>query len=331
MKASEVMTPEVVSVRPTTPIREIARLLLEKHISAVPVVGDADLPLGMVSEGDLVGRRDADRDARRDWWLDILAEGEALNPEFVAMLHAAERTARDVMSAPVVTVDEDADIAEIARLLTTNRIKRVPVVREGRIVGIVSRADLLRGLAQERASPGGGFLARSLAELEDHFDRLRHRETATQPKPSPRSDQDRLTAEQFRELMTSFEQRRQQEREATRRMAAEERRGEVAALIESHESDEAWRALLRRARQAAEHGEREFLLLRFPSELCSDGGRAINVTEPDWPATLRGEAVELYLRWERDLKPHGFHLAARILDFPQGKPGDVGLFLVWGK
>jgi hypothetical protein len=54
------------------------------------------------------------------------------------------------------------------------------------------------------------------------------------------------------------------------------------------------------------------------------------VPDPDWPATLRGEAAEVYLRWSQDLKPHGFHLAARILDFPCGMPGDVGLFLVWG-
>ena len=71
------------------------------------------------------------------------------------------------------------------------------------------------------------------------------------------------------------------------------------------------------------------MLLRFPSAVCSDGGRAINVTEADWPTTLRGEAAETYLRWERDLKPRGFHLTARVLDFPGGVPGDIGLLLVW--
>ncbi len=73
------------------------------------------------------------------------------------------------------------------------------------------------------------------------------------------------------------------------------------------------------------------MLLRFPSQLCSDGARTINISEPDWPDTLRGEAAELYLRWERDLKPHGFPLGARLLDFPCGMPGDVGLFLFWGQ
>ena len=71
-------------------------------------------------------------------------------------------------------------------------------------------------------------------------------------------------------------------------------------------------------------------MLRFPAKLCSDNGRAINVPEPDWPATLRGEAAETYLRFERELKPLGFHLIARVLDFPAGFIGDIGLFLHWG-
>jgi hypothetical protein len=63
----------------------------------------------------------------------------------------------------------------------------------------------------------------------------------------------------------------------------------------------------------------------------SDGGRAINVREPEWPTTLRGEPAELYQRWGRDLKPQGFYLEARVLEFPDGFPGDIGLFLVWGR
>ena len=68
----------------------------------------------------------------------------------------------------------------------------------------------------------------------------------------------------------------------------------------------------------------------FPHELCSDGGRAINVAEPDWPSTLRGEAAETYLRFERDLKSKGFHLIAKVMSFPDGYIGDIGLFLHWG-
>jgi hypothetical protein len=136
-------------------------------------------------------------------------------------------------------------------------------------------------------------------------------------------------AADFRRLTADHENQEMQDRRTQRRIAAEGRRRRVAELIEHHISDESWRSLIHQARVAAEHGEREFQLLRFPNQLCSDGGRAVNVAEPNWPATLRGEAAEIYLRWERDLKPHGFRLAARVLDFPDGMPGDIGLLLAW--
>jgi hypothetical protein len=88
--------------------------------------------------------------------------------------------------------------------------------------------------------------------------------------------------------------------------------------------------MLHNARHAAASGERDYLVLTFPSQVCIDGGRAINIAEHDWPGTLRGEAAEIYLRWERELKPQGFTLSARILSFPDGKPGDIGLFIGWG-
>jgi CBS domain-containing protein len=147
MIARDVMTRDVVSVTPDTPVRKIASILVKNRISAVPVVDRSGVPIGIVSEGDLIGRKEAEREARQDWWLTTLAEGEAVNTEFLASLRLDYPTARGVMSAPVITVGEETSLAEIARLLTTHRIKRVPVVRDGRIVGIVSRADLVRALS----------------------------------------------------------------------------------------------------------------------------------------------------------------------------------------
>jgi CBS domain-containing protein len=335
MRARDVMTREVTTARPDMPVREIAALLLAHAISAVPVVDESGQPVGMVSEGDLVGRDEQAREARRDWWLTLLAEGIELSPDFLASLRRPEVRAHAIMSAPVVTVEEDTNIRDIARLLTEYRIKRVPVVRDGRIVGIVSRADLLRALTAEENAPARPKAAGTghdfFAHINHHFRPEHHGAPAPAAAQPPSSSGESLQSEDFRHLVADFHHREAEHQSAARRAAAAEHRERARELIDRHISDENWRALLHQARQAAEHGAREFLLLRFPHELLSDGGRAVNVPEPDWPQTLRGEAAEIYLRWEHDLKPHGFGIAARVLDFPDGMPGDIGLFLIWGE
>jgi CBS domain-containing protein len=336
MDARDVMTTEVLSVAPDTPIRDIAQLLLQSGISAVPVVDGTGAPVGMVSEGDLVGRNDADRQARRDWWLMMLAEGEALHPDFLATLGSTQLRAQDVMTAPVMTVGEDVSVAEIARILSEHHIKRVPVLRDGRMVGIVSRADLIRALASESAEPAtpedtgrrpGAFARAGRADLQAGGPGRDGPPAAEAPKPEGEA----LSAQSFRHLVAGFKDVQARQREEARRAAAAERKQRMQALLDQHISNESWRTLLAHAHQAAERGQTEFLLLRFPSQLCSDGGRSINVGERGWPKSLRGEAAEIYLWWEQDLKPQGFHLAARVLDFPGGMPGDVGLFLAWGE
>ena len=117
MKARDVMTSAVTLVGPDTPIREVAKILCEHGISAVPVVGEGGVPIGMISEGDLIGRNEADREARRDWWLTLLAEGEMLNADFLASLRTPERRARDVMAAPVVTVGEETEGEQLRQML----------------------------------------------------------------------------------------------------------------------------------------------------------------------------------------------------------------------
>jgi CBS domain-containing protein len=333
MQASDVMTRSVISAQADTPVRDVARTLLEHGISAMPVLGPDGALIGMVSEGDLVNRDELARVERRDWWLKLIADAANPTSEFLAKLRAPDRTAQDLMAAPVITVTEATDLAEVARLLAQHHIKRVPVVKDGRVVGIVSRADLLGAVATPRpdapaqASPKRNFLLDMFGEY--------HRPTwETIPVPAataPAGTPTTVDAKLFRALIDDFQAKGVHEHDAARQAAAAERQRRAKELIDTHLSDEMWRELLQHARQAAGAGAKESLLLRFPNELCTDGGRAIDVRGEAWPATLRGEAAEIYLRWERELKPRGFHLVARILEYPDGKPGDVGLFLSWAE
>jgi CBS domain-containing protein len=337
MNAREVMTSPVISATADTPVKDIAQLLLKNHISAIPILDRSGAPIGMVSEGDLIGREQTESNERREWWLALLAEGESISSDFLSNLRSPERVASDVMSRPVVTVEEHTGAAEIARLFGAYRIKRVPVVRNGQVVGIVSRENLLRTLVSEddhhNVKRKEGAVARALedalAPLKWRFERP---SLETKPEATTMTEPDEASSEaaDFRRLVLNFENKEAQRREEQRHTVEEQQEHKAAELIGKHISEDTWRNLVHGARTAAEQGRKEFQLLRFPSQLCSDGGRAINVPDPDWPATLRGEAAEVYLRWSQDLKPHGFHLAARILDFPCGMPGDVGLFLVWG-
>jgi CBS domain-containing protein len=321
MLAREMMTTDVVTAKPDATRAQIARALIERGVSALPVVDSTGVPLGVVSEGDLIGREEPARKQRRDWWLAMLAEGEALSQEFVASLGAAgEATARDLMSTPVIAVEENTEAAEIARLLASYHIKRVPVLREGKIVGIVSRADLLRAIA---AVPG--HLPRPVEPPLPPSKVMPATAISTGPGNSA------ISADDFRHLVHEHLNLRVQQDAAAQQQQRNERKVKVRELICHHIVDDSWRSILLQAHKAAENGDKEFLMLRFPNEVCSDGGRAINAPESDWPTSLRGEAAEIYCRWKQELKPQGFGLAARVLDFPGGVPGDIGLFLTWGE
>ncbi|MGP0042640.1 MAG: CBS domain-containing protein [Rhodomicrobium sp.] len=330
MDAFDVMTTSVVTAGPETPLRKIAKLLLEHNISAVPVVDGDGAVIGMVSEGDLLRHNDEDRRARRDWWLDLLAQGESLSPQFIESLRMPDRQAREIMSAPVVTVSDHTDVVEIGRLLSAHRIKRVPVLRDGRVVGIVSRADLIRALAAQEPASGPPHTSRGLFRWRNRRELEEYNEPKAPPTEAAPPEENGFTASDFRSLVSGAESKKAAEMEAARKATAGQREQQVKQAIDHHVTDEHWRGLLHEARRAAQRGETELQVLRFPGALCSDGGRAINVPEPDWPATLRGEAAESFLRFESELKPLGFHLIARVLDFPGGFIGDIGLFLHWG-
>lgn len=144
MLAKDVMTTAILTVTPETDVGEIARTMLDAHISAIPVIGEDGSLLGIVSEGDLMHRIESETRRRPSWWLRLLA-----TPEEPAERYLREfgRRARDVMTKEVITVAPDTPLTEIAAMLEKYHIKRVPVMDDGKLVGIVSRANLLRGVA----------------------------------------------------------------------------------------------------------------------------------------------------------------------------------------
>nr|WP_207199583.1 CBS domain-containing protein [Rhodoplanes elegans] len=340
------MTRTVFTVAPDAPARAIAKLLHRNGISAVPVVDGAGALIGMVSEGDLIPRDQRDREARRDWWLRMLSEGEALSAEFIADLEDDKRTAADVMTKPVVTVPEDADIVEVAGVLAQNRIKRAPVTANGRMVGIVSRADLVRAIAGNHpgaAPPASERTPDSLTAAEEHLTalqvRMQQKLGAQEPNKTPTTTAaasgpkpaEELSAAGFRGLVERHEKDEDALRADVHRQTEEKRHHEVNEMLAAELSEAMWNRMLHEAKIAAEKGEAEHMLLRFPCELCTDHGRAVNVPDPEWPATLRGLPARVFLRWQEELRPKGFGLTARVVDFPGGIPGDIGLFLNWGK
>jgi len=144
VQARDVMTTTVVSITEDTPIEEIARTLLEQRISAVPVLDAGGNLVGIVSEGDLMRREESGTERRPGWWLALLASPAERAASY---LKTHGRKAKDVMTRGPVTVDDTAPLGQIADTLERLGIKRVPVLRNGELVGIVSRANLLQGLA----------------------------------------------------------------------------------------------------------------------------------------------------------------------------------------
>ncbi len=147
MKASDVMVTEVITVTPGSDVPQVAALLLTNHISAAPVIDAEGRLVGMISEGDLLRRSEAGTARKQPWWLSMLTSRELLAGEF---LREHSRRVGDLMTREVVTATPDTPVADIATLLERHRIKRVPIVENGRLVGIVSRANLIQALATFR-------------------------------------------------------------------------------------------------------------------------------------------------------------------------------------
>lgn len=179
MKAADVMTRNVVTVSPESSVREVARLLLAHRISAVPVVDGSGELVGVVSEGDLMRRGEGAGRSRRSWWLEMMSSNEALADAYVRS-HADK--VGDVMTRKVVTAELGTSLAEIAARLEKNGIKRVPIVMDGKVVGIVSRANLLQAWASVAGDVGQVHGRGDLTIRDDLLGRLQEQNwTGTWP------------------------------------------------------------------------------------------------------------------------------------------------------
>lgn len=147
MKAHDVMVSPVITVKPNASVREVAKIFIDRRISAVPVVDDQGRLVGIISEGDLLHRSEAGTERKRSSWLLLLTGNDTLAAEYV---RAHARKVADVMTRNVITAAPDTPLHEIASLLEKNAIKRVPIVKDGQVVGLVSRANLIQAVATAR-------------------------------------------------------------------------------------------------------------------------------------------------------------------------------------
>ena len=163
MRAHQIMTRPVITILPDAPITEAASIMLQRHISGLPVVDAAGKLVGIVSEGDFIRRSEIGTQRRRGRFLKfILGPGQAAT-DFV---HEHGRRISEIMTRDPITVTEDTTLETIVSLMEKNKLKRLPVIRAGRVVGIVSRANLLQAVAS---------LARQIPDPTADDDHIRDR------------------------------------------------------------------------------------------------------------------------------------------------------------
>lgn len=143
MQVSDVMTRPVVTTRADATIEQAVRAMIEHGISGLPVIDDTDRLIGIITEGDFLRRVESGTERHRPRWLEFLLGPGRIAEEYV---HTHGRRVSEVMTPEVVTVAVDTPLEDAVRLMERRRVKRLPVLRDGRLVGIVSRANLLRPL-----------------------------------------------------------------------------------------------------------------------------------------------------------------------------------------
>jgi CBS domain-containing protein len=143
MIVADVMTRNCITIAPDATVEEAVNLMLSRHISGLFVVDKAGDLAGVVTEGDLLRRDELGTQRNRPWWLRLLASPARQAADFT---RANGRHVRDVMTEDVISIAQDAPLEDVVAAMEANRIKRLPVTADGKVVGVVSRTDLLRAL-----------------------------------------------------------------------------------------------------------------------------------------------------------------------------------------
>ena len=303
MIARDLMNSDFACVTIDADLAYVAKLLAEAGCGAVPVVDGKRAPIGIVTRSNLSRGTSGNAYAAGDIPPFLLRKRRrsTFSP-------GDTRSLRDVMTQNPVSVPENAALADILRLMESRHLKRIPVVEGERLVGLVLRKAVIDAMRGREAAI------------------VSHETEAAEARRYPEP----ISAAAFRALVAAHEHALEQEAAARREAGNVARKARIEELAGRRLEEAQWRQMLTNARHAAAAGLREYTLTRFPAQLCSDGGRAINAPDPLWPDTLRGEPSDIFRRWRNELQPLGFRIAAQIVDFPDGMPGDAALFLIWG-
>jgi CBS domain-containing protein len=313
MIARDLMNSDFAYVSIDADLEYVAKLLAEGGCGAIPVVDGRFAPIGIVTRSNLSQNGDAGTSTPGDIPAFLLKKRKR-----PVIFPQDGRSLREVMTQNPVSVPENAALADILRLMESRHLKRIPVVEGDRLVGLVLRKAVMDAMRRDtdaaaRIAPGAAAIVSGEAEA-----------------PEGRRYPEAISAEAFRALVAAHEHALEKEAAERRQASAAARDARIRELAARRLEETQWRQLLTNARHAAAAGLREYMLARFPAQLCSDGGRAINAPDPHWPETLRGEPADIFRRWRNELQPRGFRIAAQIVDFPDGMPGDAALFLLWG-
>jgi CBS-domain-containing membrane protein len=169
MQAKDVMSRDLVTIAADATVLQAARLMLQHHISGLPVVDASGNLVGILSEGDFLRRRETGTQRRRSRWLEFLMGPGKIASEYT---HSHGMRVSEVMTENVRTISEDTELEEIVELMERHRIKRVPVVRDGKLTGIVTRSNLMHAMvsmartAPDKPQSDADIRDRLLAELK---------------------------------------------------------------------------------------------------------------------------------------------------------------------